>query len=163
MMIGIHFGTILAQLVIFILLMLLVSRFALRPLLATIRQREDYIDHQISSAEKNREEAEKWVMEQKEALVQARQVAKEIVERAKMQKEHEADEIIKRAQSDAERLLQEATTEIEREREKAIASLRDEVGALTVQLAAKVLAEKLDINEQSKLVDRYLQQVGRWQ
>jgi F-type H+-transporting ATPase subunit b len=163
MMIGIHFGTILAQLVIFILLMLLVSRFALRPLLATIRQREDYIDHQISSAEKNREEAEKWVMEQKEALVQARQVAKEIVERAKMQKEHEADEIIKRAQSDAERLLQEATTEIEREREKAIASLRDEVGALTVQLATKVLAEKLDIHEQSKLVDRYLQQVGRWQ
>jgi F-type H+-transporting ATPase subunit b len=163
MMIGIHFGTILAQLVIFILLMLLVSRFALRPLLATIRQREDYIDHQISSAEKSREEAEKWVMEQKEALVQARQFAKEIVERAKMQKEHEADEIIKRAQSDAERLLQEATTEIEREREKAIASLRDEVGALTVQLATKVLAEKLDIHEQSKLVDRYLQQVGRWQ
>jgi F-type H+-transporting ATPase subunit b len=162
-MINIHFGTMLAQLVIFALLMLLVSKFALRPLLTTVKQREDYIDQQIAAAETSREEAAKFAMEQQEVLSSARQEAKEIIARGKIQKEHEADQIIQRAQEYAERRIQEATTEIQREKEKAMADLRNEVGALTAQLTSKLLAETLDRREQSKLVDHYLQQVGRLQ
>jgi F-type H+-transporting ATPase subunit b len=153
----------LAQLVIFLILMFLVSKFALRPMLGTMKQRQDYIEQQIATAEQNRLDAEKLVAEQKEALNQARQEAKEIVERAKAQKEREAEEIIKRAQEQADRMLKEATIEIQREKEKAIAGLRDEVGALTVQLASKMLEKELDEKGQSQLVDRYLEQVGRLQ
>lgn len=162
-MIEFTWGTMLAQLVIVIALMFLVSKYALRPVLATMKQREDYIDNQISAAEQSRAEAEKYMAEQKEELMKVRQEAKEIIERAKAQKEREAEEIIKQAQERAERMIQEATNEIEREKEKALASLRDEVGALTVQLASKMLEKELDEKGQSKLVNGYLEQVGRLQ
>jgi F-type H+-transporting ATPase subunit b len=161
--ISFSWGTMLSQLVIFIILMLLVSKYALRPLLATIKKREDYIDDQISSAEQNRKQAEELLEEQKEVLKQARLEAKEMIERAKVQKEKEAEQIIQDAQTKAERMIQEAKAEIAREREKAIATLRDEVGTLTVQLATKVLEKEVDEKGQSQLVDRYMEQVGRLQ
>jgi F-type H+-transporting ATPase subunit b len=156
-------GTMLSQLVIFLLLMVLVSRYALRPLLATMRQRQDHIDGQIRSAENHQAEAEKMIEEQKEALQLARVEAKEIVERAKVQKERDAEEIIRQANERAERLIHEATNEINREKEKALLALRQEVGALSVQLASKVIGQELDQSLQSKLVNRYLEQVGRMQ
>ncbi|MFC4545014.1 F0F1 ATP synthase subunit B [Paenactinomyces guangxiensis] len=162
-MLEFHLGTMLSQLVIFIILMLLVSKFALRPILGTMKKRQSHIENQISEAEKNREDAIKLVEEQKEALNKARLEAKEMIERAKSQKEREAEEIIQKAQERAERMIQEATTEIQREKEKALADLRDEIGALSVQLASKMLEQELDQKGQSKLVDRYLEQVGRLQ
>jgi F-type H+-transporting ATPase subunit b len=153
----------LAQLVIFLILMLLVSKFALRPLLATMKTRQDYIDDQIKSAEQAREEAEKFVAEQKAALEQARTEAKEIVDRAKVQKEREAEEIIRVANERAARLIEEATAEIDREKEKAVSALRKEVGELSVQLAAKLIGQEIDQSNQAKLVHNYLEQVGRTQ
>ncbi|SEM79910.1 F0F1 ATP synthase subunit B [Lihuaxuella thermophila] len=162
-MLNIEIPTMLFQLGAFIVLMLLVSKFALRPILNTMKQRQDHIESQIKAAEQNRLDAEKLIEEQKEALKQARQEAKEIIERAKAQKEREAEEIIRKAQERAERMIQEATTEIQREKEKALASLRDEVGALSVQLASKMLEKELDQKGQAQLVNRYLEQVGRLQ
>ncbi|TCS95592.1 F0F1 ATP synthase subunit B [Hazenella coriacea] len=162
-MISFHLGTTLATLLIFIGLMLLIAKFALRPMLETMKKREDHIENQIKTAETNRVEAEKFLADQREALNEARLEAKEIIERAKAQKEREAEEILNQAQQRAERMIKEATSEIQREKEKAIASLRDEVGALTVQLASKMLEKELDAKGQSKLVDRYLEQVGRLQ
>ncbi len=162
-MLSLNLGTMLAQLVIFLILMALVSRFALRPLLATMRQRQDHIDAQIRSAEDQRVQAEKLIEEQKVALQQAREEAKEIVERAKVQKEREAEEIIKLANERAERLVHEATEEINREKEKALLTLRQEVGAMSVQLASKMIGQELDQASQSKLVHRYLEQVGGMQ
>lgn len=162
-MLAFHWGTTIATLLIFVGLMLLIAKFALRPMLETMKKREDHIENQIKTAETNRVEAEKFLAEQREALNEARLEAKEIIERAKAQKEREAEEILNQAQERAERMIKEATNEIQREKEKAIASLRDEVGTLTVQLASKMLEKELDAQGQSKLVDRYLEQVGRLQ
>ncbi|MFC4077362.1 F0F1 ATP synthase subunit B [Salinithrix halophila] len=162
-MLQLNWGTMIFQAVAFIALMLLVSKFALRPMLGVLKKRQDYIDEQISSAEKNREQAEKLVAEQREALEAARGEAKEILERTKSQKEREAEEIIKGAQERAERMIKEATSEIAMEKEKALAELRDEVGRLTVLLASKVMEKELDEKEQAKLVDRYLDRVGELQ
>lgn len=158
-----HLGTMLFQVVVLIILIALMARYVMRPLLAMMKERQDYIDQQITTAEENRKEAEKLVAQQEEALKQARQEAKELLERAKAQKEREAEEIIRQAQERAERIISEATAQIALEKEKALADLRDEVGRLSVLLAAKMLEKELDAEEQSKLVGRYLKQVGELQ
>jgi F-type H+-transporting ATPase subunit b len=160
---SLELGTMLFQLVAFIILMILVSRFALRPILATMKQRQDHIEGQIRKAEESRKEAEELLEKQREELNKARIEAKEIIDRAKAQSEREADEIVKKAQERAERMIQEATTEIQREKEKALASLRDEVAALSVRLASKLMEKELDEKGQSQLVESYLEQVGRLQ
>ncbi|SDY41760.1 F0F1 ATP synthase subunit B [Thermoactinomyces sp. DSM 45892] len=156
-------GTSLVQLAIIFILVLLVSKYALRPLLATMNERTKHIEGQISTAEKNRADAEKLVAEQKELLIATRAEAKEIIDRAKAQKEVEADKIMDRAKSQADQMLADAKKEIELEKMKALASLREEVGALSVQLAEKLVGETLDQKKQANLVNAYLDQVGRLQ
>ncbi len=160
---SIEIGTMLFQLVAFIILMLLVSKFALRPILNTMKKRQDHIEDQIEDAEENRKKSEKLLEEQRTALNEARKEAKEIIERARAQKDRESEAIIKQAQERAGRILEEATIEIKREKEKALASLRDEVGVLSIQLASKMLQKELDKKEQSELVSSYLDEVGRLQ
>lgn len=162
-MLQIEWGTMLFQLIAFIVLMLLVSKFALRPLLNTMQQRQEHIEGQIKAAENSRKEAETLMEEQRKALEKASKEAKEIIDRAKAQKDREAEEIIAKAQERAERMIQEATNEIQREKEKALASLRSEVGSLSVQLASKLIEKELDGKGQAELVERYLEQVGRVQ
>ncbi|TCP69512.1 F0F1 ATP synthase subunit B [Baia soyae] len=156
-------GTSLVQLAIFFILVFLVSKYALRPLLATMNERTNHIEGQISIAETNRAEAEKLVAEQKELLIATRTEAKEIIDRAKAQKEVEADKIMDKAKSQADQMLADAKKEIELEKMKALASLREEVGALSVQLAEKLVGETLDQKKQANLVNAYLDQVGRLQ
>ena len=158
-----HLGTMLFQVTVLIILIALMAKYVMRPLLKIMKERQDYIDQQITTAEENRKEAEKLLAQQQEALKQARLEAKELIERAKAQKEREAEEIIRQAQERAERMINEATAQIAREKEKALADLRDEVGRLSVLLAAKVLEKEMDEKQQSKLVDRYLEQVGELQ
>ncbi|SHE97097.1 ATP synthase F0 subcomplex B subunit [Seinonella peptonophila] len=162
-MLKLEIGTMLFQIIAFVVLMLLVSRFGLRPVLGMMKHRQDHIQAQIRSVEENREQMEKLVEEQKTALHEARIEAKEIIERAKVQKDREAEVIINQAKDRAERMLQEAKLEIIREKEKAISELRDQVGLLSIDLAGKVLGQEIDSKQQSKLVGRYLEEVGRVQ
>lgn len=156
-------GTMLFQLVAFIVLTLVIGKFALRPILETMNKRQDHIEAQISTAEENRLEAENLLQKQRESLDQARVEAKEIIERAKRQKEQEAEAIITQAKDRADQLVKDAASEIEREKRKALTALRDEVGLLSIQLTGKLLEKEVAADEQSKLVDRYLEQVGRVQ
>ena len=156
-------GTMLFQLGIFVVLVLLVSKFGSRPILEMMKKREEHIENQIASAEKSREEAEALVQEQKKLLEQARVEANEIITRAKRQKEAEAERIISEAKAQADQLVQEASKKIKLEQEKALKELRDQVGVLSLQLASKLLEKEVNDSEQSKLVDQYLEQVGRVQ
>jgi F-type H+-transporting ATPase subunit b len=153
----------LTQLGIFVILVALVTRFGLRPVLTMMKNRQDHIEGQIKSAEEDRKKAESYLNEQKELLQQARLEAKEILENARKQKEREAEEIIQKASERAEKMIQEAKAEITREKDKAIASLKNEVGALAIELSTKILQKKIDAKEQSQIVNNYLEQVGRLQ
>jgi F-type H+-transporting ATPase subunit b len=156
-------GTMLFQLGVFVVLVLLVSKFGSRPILEVMRKREEHIKDQIASAEKSRKEAEALVEEQKKLLEQARTEANEIIQRAKRQKEAEAEQIISEAKVRADQLIDEASKRIQLEQEKALKELRDQVGVLSLQLASKLLEKEVNDSEQSKLVNQYLEQVGRVQ
>jgi F-type H+-transporting ATPase subunit b len=128
-----------------------------------MQKRQDHVQEQLDTAEQNRVEAEKLLEEQKAVLDKARVEAKEIVDRAKRQKEQEAEEIIGQAKNRAQQLVEDAASEIALEKEKALLALRNEVGVLSIQLTSKLLEKEVRDDEQSKLVDRYLEQVGRVQ
>lgn len=156
-------GTMLFQVVAILILMFLLKRYALGPVMKVMNERSEHIEQQITTAEQHRAEAEKLVAEQKEALSQARQEAKDLLERARAQKEREAEEIIRDARERAERMISEAKSEIVSEKEQAIQELRDEVGTLSVMLASKMIEKEIKAKDQSALVKKYLNQVGELQ
>lgn len=152
-------GTMLVQLIAFLILLWLVRIFAMKPAMKIMNDRQAYIENQISSAEQTRDEAHRLVEEQKKILADAKKEAYDLIESAKAQKDREASEILKAAQQRAERVIQDATAEIENEKVKAIAELRDQVGTLSVMLASKILEKELNAAQQQKMIEEFLKQV----
>lgn len=148
------------QLVGFFVLLLLLKKFALGPVMDMMQKREKHVADQISQAEKNREESEKFLAEQREAIQAARREAREIVENTKKSSEQQAEEIIANAKKEAERMKEIALAEINQEKESAISALREQVSTLSVLVASKVIEKELDEKEQEKLISETLKEVG---
>lgn len=153
-------GTMLVQLIIFLVLLWLVRKYAMKPAMKVLSARQDYIQTQISGAEEANKEAARLVEEQKVMFANAKQEAYELLERARQQKEREADQIIKAAHERTDNMIKEATAEIENEKNKAIAALRSQVSAMSVLIASKIIEKQIDEKSQEQLIEHYLKEVG---
>ncbi|PLS18337.1 ATP synthase F0 subunit B [Bacillus sp. M6-12] len=159
---GLHFnsGDIIFQLVIFIILLALVKKFAWGPLMGIMKQREEFIANEITAAEASRAEASKLLEEQRELLKQSRVEAGQLIENAKKQGEAQREDIITTARAEAERLKESARREIVQEKEKAVSALREQVASLSVLIASKVIEKELSEADQEKLIKEYIQEAG---
>lgn len=162
-MIHIQWGTALYQLVVFIVLFMLLRKYALGPLMGIMEARQRKITSDIQAAEKNRDEAIKLLEEQKAELKAARQDAAKILENARLTAEKQAEDVLAKAKEEAEQFKKNAQTDIAREKEQAVAALREQVGALSIMLATKIIEKELDNNQQEKLVSDFLKEVGEVQ
>lgn len=159
---GMHveLGTMLYTLASFIILLILLSIFALKPLMRIMQQRQERIEEEIRKAEAAREEAAKLIKDNQEAIIAARQEANAIIERAKTVSEREGAAIVEAARKEAERVRDQALAEIAREREAAIVALKEEVSKLSLLIASKVIEKEIDADKNRDLVNQYLNQVG---
>ncbi|NLY78633.1 MAG: F0F1 ATP synthase subunit B [Lysinibacillus sp.] len=156
----VNLGDVLATLVIFIILMLLLKKFAWGPLMGIMQQREELVASEIDAAETARKEAAQALEEQKALLKEARTEAQLIIESAKKQAEVQRNEIVEAAREEATRLKESAIREIETEKEKAIAALRDEVVSLSVLAASKVLEKEISEEDNSALIKETIAKAG---
>nr|WP_216671588.1 F0F1 ATP synthase subunit B [Saccharibacillus qingshengii] len=144
----------------FIILYLLLNRYAIGPLMSMMEKRRDLVLSQLNEAAATREEASAYVEQQKEALQQARKEAYDIIEQSRQTSGKQADQMIASAKEDAVRLKDEALRDIESEKNKAMAALRSEVGRVSVQIASKLIEKEIDEKSNEGLVDQYLKDVG---
>jgi F-type H+-transporting ATPase subunit b len=157
---GLNTGDIIFQLVMFLILLALLKKYALGPVMNIMKQREEHIANEINSSEEINKEAKKLVEEQRELLKQARVEAQSLVENAKKLGEQQKEDIIQAARSEAGRLKDAALKEIEQEKEQAVAALREQVASLSVLIASKVIEKELNEQEQEKLINDYINEVG---
>ncbi|GAE33638.1 F0F1 ATP synthase subunit B [Halalkalibacter akibai] len=156
----IPWGSILYQLFAFLVLLGLLSKFALKPLLGVMENREKIVNDNLDSAEKNRKEAEEFIVQQRKELEKARVEAQEIIQQAKKLSEQQGQDILEQARVNAERLKDSALAEIQREKEQAVVALREQVASLSVLVASKVIEKELNEKDQEQLVQEYLKEVG---
>lgn len=157
---GFNAGDAIFQLVMFIILLALLKKFAWGPLMGIMKQREDHIANEIDEAEKTRVEAVKLVEEQRSLLKEARQEAQNLIENAKKQGDIQRDEIIKTARAESERMKESAKIEIEQQKENAVAAIREQVAHLSVMIASKVIAKELNAKDQDKFINELIQEAG---
>lgn len=153
-------GDILYQLILFLVLLALLKKFAWGPLMGIMKEREEHIANEINAAESSRLETKKLLDEQRELLKEARQDAQLLIENAKKQGDVQRDEIIALARTEAERLKESAKLEIEQQKEQAVAAIRDQVASLSVLIASKVIEKELTAADQEKLINDYIQEAG---
>ncbi|MEN1967683.1 F0F1 ATP synthase subunit B [Lentibacillus sp. N15] len=157
---GLHVGDMIVQLVAFIILLLLLRKFAWKPLMNIMQQREEYVVSEIEAAEKSRTEAERAQEEAQAQLKQTKQEAQAIIEDAKKLGIRQEQDIIDTAKQEAERIKQAAQEEIQNEKEKAIQALQDKVASLSVLIASKVIEKEISASDQEKLIEDYIKEVG---
>lgn len=156
----IEWSTFFIQIVAFLILYLLLQKFAFGPLFGMMEKRRQLVKDQIQTAENNRKQSEQLLEEQKLALQQTRKEAHDIIEQAKQIGSKQADEITIAAREEATRVKNEAIRDIENEKNKAVAALRSQVGAMSVLIASKIIEKQIDEKSQEQLVEHYLKEVG---
>ncbi|WCK54347.1 F0F1 ATP synthase subunit B [Aneurinibacillus sp. Ricciae_BoGa-3] len=157
----IEYGTLLFQIVLFLILLFLVSRVAMKPALSVLQKRQNHIADQISAAEKANAEAASLLEQQRAELKKVREEAQAILDRAKKQADIESQEIIAANQERAERMIEDAKVEINREKDKALSSVRDQVAGLSVLLASKIIEREMTEAQQQETIKQFIGQVGQ--
>ena len=138
------------------------AKVALPRIQQTLRERTDRIEGGLERAEEAQAEAARVLEQYRQQLADARHEAARLREEAKEQGAQIIAEMREQAQAEARRLTEAANAQIEAERQQALASLRTEVGALSTELAGRIVGESLqDEARQSRVVDRFLEDLDQ--
>jgi F-type H+-transporting ATPase subunit b len=150
--IGLMFWTITC----FVLLALLLSRTAWKPLLQAVEERERAIKHDRHTAETARAEAEKLKGEFEARLAELKAEIGRRLDEARAMAEKEQDLLIEAARKSAGLIVDSARREIDAERQEAVRDLKNKVAELSVLTAERILMKQLDHRANTDLASRYL-------
>ena len=138
----------------------LLAKLLLPRIQQTLEQRTDAIEGGLKRAEEAQAEAAQLLEQYRAQLADARHDAARLREEAKEQGARIIADMREQGQAEYARLTAAAQAQIEADKQRALASLRTEVGALSVQLASRVVGESLeDEARQRRIVDRFLAQL----
>jgi F-type H+-transporting ATPase subunit b len=154
-------GTIFWTVVTFVILAFLLGRYAWKPLLGALQERERSIQESIDQARGNREQAEKLLDEQRQLLDQARRERAEAVAAGQRDAEKVKAEILEEAREQREKLLNQTQAQVEAGLRQARSELRGIAADLALRAAEKLLVKNLDDASQRKLVEDYLADLER--
>jgi len=154
-------GLILWTIVTFVLLLLVLRRFAWKPLLKALHDRESSVRSTLERADAARAEAERTLEENKRQLAKAEEESQNILREGRALGEKLKQEMTEQASQQSRRLVEQARQEIERDKEAALAALRGEVSALALQVAGKILDETLDEKKHRALIDDSLRKLPK--
>ncbi len=156
-------GLIIWTWITFIIVAIILRKFAWGPLLSAVDSREKNITNAIESAKRERAEAEKLLGEQKTAIAAARQEAADAVRKTQAEMEKFREELMGKARKEAETMKADAQRAITEERAKAVAEIKAEAVKLSIAIAEKLLTEKLDDAKHQALAQQFVADLGKKQ
>ena len=153
---GLLFWMLLGFLVIFFVL----AKYGFPAITNMVEERKQFIDDSLRKAHEASERLENIKQESEAILQEAREKQAQILKEAAETREAIISNAQQKAKGESVRLLSEAQNEIESQKQKAIRDIRAQVAELSVQIAEKVIREKLSSSaEQMKMIDRLLDDV----
>ncbi len=154
-------GLIFWTAVTFVIVLLILKKFAWGPILGALEEREKAIQSSIDRAHTAKDEAEAALRKNKELLTKADAEAEKILREGKEYGEKLRADIVEKAHSEAKKMISSAKEEIEQEKRRALDELRNEVADLAVQGAEKILMANLDADKQKAIVSSMIQDLSK--
>jgi F-type H+-transporting ATPase subunit b len=153
-------GMIIWTLITFAIVAFVLRWKAWGPILSVVDEREKQIQNAIESAKRERAEAEKLLAEQKTAAAEQRRELAEQMKRSMADVEKMRETQLAEARKQAEAAKLEAQRAIDDQKAKAIAEIKSMTADLAIEVASKLIGEKLDEPKQRKLAEQYIDQLG---
>lgn len=156
---GINAALLISQIVNFVLLILLLRKFAYAPVLKTLKDRSDKIEKSLADAKRIEDELrnteETKITEIKKAKEEAQKIIKEAYDTAQASTEKSVEETRKKTQD----IVAKAKAEIQEEKEKSVKEAEKEIADLAIRIAEKVIRKNLDSEIEKKLAEETLSKI----
>lgn len=155
-----HTGTIIWMLIGFGAVFYLLTKFAWKPVLGALKQREESIESALKSAEIARSEMEKLQANNEKIIAEGKLERDKILKEARELKDTIIEDAKAKATNEADKIIESARENIKSEKDAAIIEIKEHAASLSIHMAELLLHEKLTSKkEQKELIDRLLRQV----
>ena len=152
---GLYIWTILT----FVVLVVLLTKFAWRPLLDALDRRQESIRKSLDDARQARQELERLRTESTRILVEARTEADAIISRTRADAARAGEEMKVKARADAENIIRNAERQIELEASRAVETIRREAVDLSVAIASKLIQRNITKEDNERLIGETLHEI----
>ncbi len=156
-----NFGLVIWLAIVFLILLLILKRYAWGPITSALEDRERTIDESIQRAEKALAEAKQLQADNERAHREAEHEAQRLLRAAREQADYLRNEEVQKTREQIQHLRDQAQAEIEREKDSALDALRAEVADLAIQAAEIILQENLDAPRQRRLVANFIDELPK--
>ncbi len=148
-----------------LILVALLFKFLFKPVNNMLKKRTETIANDLSSAETQRDEAEKLRADYEKRIKEIRIEADGILKDAKNKADDRAKEIIQEARDKSDDIIAKAQVEIDRQNRNAYNELKNDVANMAFMAAEKIIGEKMDDKLNEKLVVKFIEEAGdvKWQ
>lgn len=153
-------GTLLIQILNFIILVAILGRYAYKPMLKVLDARKERIQNDLDSAAASKADAAKLKESYEEQLRNAQVKAQEIVNQAVKEAKAKAQEQIEAAHIAIEQEKENATKQIERERKDALNDLKTQVAILSCDIAAKIISKNMTPEDNGRIIEDSIIKLG---
>lgn len=139
---------------------LVLKHFLFKPVLKMIKDRQDEIDNIYEEADKAKVSADALQAEYQQKLAAASETSDRIVKEAMARGQSREEEIIRQANAEASAILDKAAADIAQEKKKAVNDAKDEISGMAMAIAEKVVGRQLQAEDQDKLFDEFMNELG---
>lgn len=153
-------GLIVWTLVVFLILLTLLRVFAWKPILNAVKTREESIRSALKSADKARDEMQKLKADNERIMSEAKAERDALIREAREIRDRIVAEARDKAGDEARKLIESARQNIQNEKDSAVGEIREQIARLSVDIAGKILREKLaGQKEADALVERLIKDI----
>ena len=158
--VGVNFWTALFILLNTLIIFFVAKKFLFGPVMKIIHDRQQEIDDMYTKAGEAKEQAKALRAEYEDKLSAATETSERLVKEAVARGQAREEEILRNANAEAAAIMEKAAADIAMEKKKAINDAKNEISGLAMAIAGKVVGRELTADDQSKLVDSFIDELG---
>jgi F-type H+-transporting ATPase subunit b len=145
----------------FVILLLILRRYAWKPILRALKVRQEYIEYSLRDASAAKKEIEKIAETQKQMMDSARLEREAMIREARETKNRIVAEASKAAEEASAKIVMQARQQIKREQNEAMAGIRQQISQLSLEIAGKILKQEMaDDKRQKEVINQYLKDIS---
>ena len=152
-------GEAVAAIVIFLLLLVVLGKWAWKPIVKQLQMREESISGQIQEAQRRQKEAQELLDQYKAQLAAAQKEVEELLSQGRREAAQAREQIVAAAQEEGKKAIDRAGEDIEQAKRTALRELYETTATLAVDVAGKIIRKTLQPQDHRDLVEQSLQEI----
>ena len=145
------------QVAAFIILLIIVIFVAYKPVKKMLKTRQDYIEKEISDAEKSKAEAAINLAQSEETILASKKQASQIIDEAQIEAKKQQEEILLNASKEVEKMKKMAEEDIQRSRQEALDDIHKEIVEVALLTSSEILKREVNNKDNARLAEEFIE------